>query len=485
MAPIGASSSQRTVLANIGVMGVAQAATMLLNVVALVHIARTVGDTWFGVLQWGVAFSSYALIVAEWGTATLGVREVSRLDSAGAVRRYADTHLGLMMTLGLATVVLGLAVVPLFPMFDVGPLILIVYLLTIVPSAMSLDWVGIGLERLGTVSAVKTLRSLLYAVAVLVLLVRLDGVAGISGAQWVPLMFLLAWLGAAATMAVRARSWLGGWVRPRFPSWSEWRGRLAATGPIGASALTMRVLLNVDVIMLGVLSSPAMVGQYAAAAKVVFVLVVAVEVVWKALLPRLSRAWSQSPDDCRRRFSLYLGLILLLLVPLAVGGVMLGGDLMALLYGDRYAAAPMVGRILAVSYVLLAVGQFFGNGLIATDRQQRYFPPLVAAAGLALAAAAVLASRGGAVAVAWGMLASHGVLMLATGWTARDLLARSIRRPLAVTAVAALALAIVVGSLPTTVAFAWRIAAGGGCYAVIAAVGCGTWLRRELRIVGL
>ncbi|MBD3222754.1 oligosaccharide flippase family protein, partial [bacterium] len=443
-----ASGGQRRVLANIGLMGAAQAATMLLNVVALVHIARTVGDTWFGVLQWGVAFSSYALIVAEWGMATLGVREVSRLDDAAAVHRYARAHLGLMMTLGALVIGLGLLIVPHVPLHAIGPVILVVYLLTIVPGAISLDWVGIGLERLGTVSAVKTLRSLLYALAVLLLLGPLGGVLGVTSAQWVPVMFLVAWLLAAAAMAWRVRGWLGGWVWPTVRAGAEWRRRLGATAPIGAGALTMRVLLNIDVMMLGILSLPAIVGQYAAAAKVVMVLVIAVEVVWKALLPRLSRAWQESPSRCRRRFSLYLGLVVLALVPLATGGVVLGPDLMDLLYGDRFAAAGRVCQVLAVSYVLLAVGQFFGNGLIATDRQRRYFPPLVAGAVVAVTLAAVLAPRQDAALVAWGMLAAHAVLLVVTGWVARDLLVRAVVRPVAVAIGAAAVMALIAGSLP-------------------------------------
>ncbi len=480
----GTAGGQRAVLRNIAVLGVAQAATMLLNLAALVHIALTVGDTWFGVLQWGVAFSAYALIVAEWGLATLAVREISRLPSTAAVQSFARTHLGLMMSLGVLVMALGAVALPVFPMFRTDPVILLVYLATIIPFMVSLDWVGIGLQRLTTVSVVKTLRSFLYALAVLLLLRKMDGVGGWTSARWVPVFFWVAWIVAAAVMAWRVRGWLGGWVRPEFGPLAEWRQRLRATAPIGAGAITLRVLLNIDIVLLGFLAVPAVVGNYAAAAKVVFVLTIAVEVVWKALLPRLSLAWTESPDLSRRRFSFYLGLVLLVLVPVAVGGVILGDDLMVMLYDDSFPDAGTVCRILSVSYVALAVGQFCGNGLIATDRQSRYFPPLAVGAVVAVVAVILLGSRQGGIGAAWGMLAAHSVLAVATATVARDLIVRALWRPVASAVAGAAIMTVVLGALPGWHLVA-RVAVAIAVYGAVASPLALGWLRREVRGTGL
>ncbi len=473
-------------LRNIGALWLAQILTMLLNVAALVHIARAVGETWFGVLQWAVVFSSYALVISEWGLTTLGVRDVARLaaQAPAEVRRYAATQLGLIMGLGVLVLAGGALLLPVFPLYRADPLIMLIYLATILPFAVSLDWVGIGLERLGTVSAVKTLRSLLYAAAVLALLPAIDGLAGWPAARWVPVFFFVAWLLAAVLLAWRVRRWLGGWVWPRLGPLVQWRRRLAQTAPLGAGMLTLRVLLNIDVMLLGMLAAPAVVGNYAAAAKIVFVLVIAVEVAWKALLPRLARAWQESPERCRRRFNLYLGLFLLAGLPVAVGGALAGGDVMNLLYGERFPDAGPVCRVLSVAYVALALGQFLGNGLIATDRQGRYFPPLVAAAAVAAAAVVLLAPRGGAIGVALAMLAAHGTLLAATAWAGRDLLLARVWRPIGAAAAGGLAMAgclLLLAGLPLLPRLLLALAA----YGVIAAAATVSWLREELRRTGL
>jgi PST family polysaccharide transporter len=465
-----------SVARNLGVLTVAQAATMLLNLAALVYSRNVLGPYWFGALQFGVAFSAYALVVAEWGLATLGVREVSRLDTAAEVRRYAGDHLGLMTLMGVVTLALSAAVLPLFPITRTDPVIFLIYLTTVVPMFLSFDWVGIGLERLPWVSVAKTARSLVYAVAVLALLRAWDGFAGWAAARWVPVFFLAGFLVSAALMAWRVRVWLGGWVWPRWPGRTEAARRLGATAAIGAGAMTMRVLLNVDIILLGVVATPEIVGDYAAAAKVVVVLLVAVEVVWNALLPRLSRAWAQDRAVFRRRYNSYLGLVILGFVPLAAGGLLLGGGLMDLLYGGRAPGAGAICRVLSLSYAALAVGQFFGYGLIASDRQRASFPPVAAGAVVAVVGVGVLARVGGGFGASLGMLASHLTLLALSGWAARDLFLPTLRRPLiaSLAGVAAMAaVTVLVRELP----FVVRTGLAATSYAVFVVPLTAAWWR--------
>jgi O-antigen/teichoic acid export membrane protein len=472
-----AMRNEASIVRNLGVLTLAQAATMLLNLAALVYSRNVLGPYWFGALQFGVAFSAYALVTAEWGLATLGVREVSRLDTAAAVRRYVGEHLGLMALLGALTLGLGAVVLPVFPIYRSDPVIFLVYLATVVPMVLSFDWVGIGLERLPWVSAAKTVRSLVYAVAVLALLRAWDGLGGWAAARWVPVFFLAGFLVSAALMAWRVRVWLGGWVWPTWPGRAEASRRLTATTAIGAGAITMRVLLNVDIILLGVVATPETVGDYAAAAKVIVVLLVGIEVLWNALVPRLSRAWMQDRAVFRRRYNSYLGLVILGLVPLAAGGMLFGHGLMDLLYGGRAPGAGAICRVLSLSYAALAVGQFLGYGLIASDRQRASFPPVAVGAVVAVVGVTVLARLRGAFGASLGMLASHLTLLVLSGWAARDLFLPILRRPLLVSlagAAAMTAVAVVARALP----FVAVSLVAAAAYAAVAVPLAATWWRQ-------
>ena len=69
--------------------------------------------------------------------------------------------------------------------------------------------------------------------------------------RWVPAIYLASFFLGNLTLVLPVRRWLGGTVHPSFRGVSDWGRRLGQTGPIGASIVTMRVLMNGDMIMLG------------------------------------------------------------------------------------------------------------------------------------------------------------------------------------------------------------------------------------------
>ncbi len=436
----------RALLRDIGVLTVAQVGAQLLNVVALVVIARQVGDHWFGVLQLGVAVSMYALIAAEWGLFSLGVRAVSRLSGAAAVRDYVRGHAGLMHLLAFAVLAAGLLLTPLLPFFASDPVVFVLYLASVLPQAGMLAWVGIGLERMTWVGVSKVVRSLLYAVGILLLLPRAEGLAGWPAHRWVPVVFLVSFLFSNVVMGLPVFRWLGGPFLPALGRWRESGRMLAETGAIGGGNLVRRVLLNIDIVMLGILATPALAGVYAAAAKLVFVLVMVVELSLSAMLPRLSRLWKESHATFRDAFTNYLGVLFACLAPVAVGGALVADPLLDAVYAGRFPGSGTVFAVLSVSYVLLCLGMYFGNALIACDRQRASFPPLAVAAVVAVAGNLLLAPRWGAAGSAAAMLLAHATLAAATLWLCRRLLGRRLVEFAAIAAGGCLVMALAVAA---------------------------------------
>ncbi|MBE0567856.1 MAG: oligosaccharide flippase family protein [Krumholzibacteria bacterium] len=414
------------IVRNLGVLSGSQAAAQLLNLAALVFLARVLGDRWFGVVQVGVAVSAYALITAEWGLLTLGVRELARLEQPARARAYARVHQGLLAVLAVVVLGLGLLILPRLPFYREDPLLFLLYLALVVPQVFAHEWIGIGMERMGWVGVSRIAGSAIYAGAVLLLLRPLDGAWGWPAWRWVPVFYLVSFAAGQAALALPVRRWLGGFVLPTVGPRAEWGRRLRDAAPIGASILTMRVLINGDLVLLGILATPAVAGQYAAPAKIGYLLVVAMEVLWKALLPRLSRLAAEPGGVFAARFRLYFGTVAVAVAPVAVGGVLLGPGLVRLVFGDQYTAGGPVLQVLAVSYSLLALGWFLGNSLLAADRQREIFLPLLVGAALVVGLGLVLIPRHGAVGAAVAVLAAHGALFGLTAvrcrrWFNRDL----------------------------------------------------------------
>lgn len=452
---------------NLGILSVGQVVSQLANMAALVYLAGYLGAYWFGVIQVGVAVMSYCLITAEWGMMSLGIREISRFDDTGRIGRYAAEHMALLILQAAVVLVIGAVILPRLTFFHHSPLIYLLYLAAVVPQAFTQNWVAVGLEKMTWVGVARILRSLIYAGLVYLLLRHLDGVAGQPAAVWVPAMFLAAFALSNLAVNIPLVGWFGRFIPPRPPAWPEAVRRWRETSSIGANILILRVLYNVDVLLLGVLATPEVAGNYAAASRIVFLLMVATEVLWAALLPRLSRLAKLSQDRFQATFNLYFGGVAAALLPLAVGGVMLGRPFVAFLYQDRFADSGPVFQVLAVAYSLLSLATFLGNTLLAEDRQRWYLLPLLVGSVTAVTGVMILVPRHSGLGAAWAMLAAHGLLFAIL----MVVNARKFRREfwlLLVGILPAAATMVVVARGTGGLHILWRIALGGVTYLLLA-----------------
>ncbi len=462
-------------LQNLGFLTAGQVASQLLNLGVLVFLAERLGPRDFGIVQIGVTVMAYGLIIAEWGLMSLGVRDIARLDSREAVRHYAGELTTLLTIQALVILLVGWILLPRLPLGSQDLWVLRIYLLAVIPQIFHYAWVATGLERMAWVGGTRVLLSLLYAAFLIAALAGRDGLSGSIARRWVPVCYVAAFAISNLVLMLPLRRWLGAWIIPRIPDRATWWRHWRQTAPIGGGLLVLRVLLNIDLLLLGLLADPAIAGQYAAASRIAFLLVVAIEVLWGALLPRLSRLAARSPRAFSAELSRLLALALAGVLPVALGGILLGPALMGELLDSDYGLSGPVLRILSASYALLAIGTFLGRALIAEDRQDEHFRPIAVGALVALVTAAWAIPRWGAPGAAWAMLLAHGLLALWLLYLHRRSLGfRPLRDALALLpALGALAGA---GLLFEGVGFPLRLAAAAGAYAVLAFWPVRRWL---------
>jgi len=121
-------------------------ASGLLNFFVIVYIARVLGATAFGLVQFAQAFLLYLVIIVDAGLSTYGTREIAREPSqAGQV---SSNILLLRLLIAFLTFALSLLVCLFLPIPGTLRLLLIVTFLLVFYRAMSLDWVFQGLEKI-------------------------------------------------------------------------------------------------------------------------------------------------------------------------------------------------------------------------------------------------------------------------------------------------------------------------------------------------
>lgn len=433
-----------------------------------VALARWMSRDAFGAYRWVWACVAVAAFGAHLGLWQLVTRRVSR-DPAEAPRVLP---VALTATAGLS-VLTGVAIVAYVWVADGRPEVVAAAALgalTLAANALSqlVQATFHGLRRMFLEIPGVLLGRAVFALSHLVLLALGFGLvplyAGRAGSAVVMLVALLVmfrWrVGRMAPVPAGAvRAWV-------------------AHGPaFGATVFFGAVAAQADILMLEAMASGDEVARYAAPASVLLQLAFVANIVSRGFFPQVAALGAQD-GALPHALRLQARMLLLVSVPVAVGGMAVGAPLVVFIFGPRYADAvgPFLWLLAAVPIRFLNNG--YGMTLTALDRQGvRARIDMVGAfvnVGANLVAIPLLGATGAAMTT----LLTDVVVHLWLRWQLhRDVPDYREVGPWLRTLVPALAMAAAVWAMPGHVLV--RVAVGGAVYVVLA-WGSGGWRRADL-----
>jgi O-antigen/teichoic acid export membrane protein len=170
--------------------------------------------------------------------------------------------------------------------------------------------------------------------------------------------------------------------------------------PLGLVSVMSSAYFTVDLILLGWLVSGLQLGPYAAAVKVLSLLVVVPGMLMSAALPAVA---SSVPDPVALR-ALAMRLLHWLAavgLPACVGAAIFAGPLVRMAFGSGYGAAVPLVRILSAAAAITLLTNLLGTLLIARSIVRPMIIQNAAAIVFNVAGNVVLAPRYGVIASAW------------------------------------------------------------------------------------
>jgi O-antigen/teichoic acid export membrane protein len=336
--------------------------TRLIGFAATVYIARMLAVEGFGLINYGLAFISYALLFANPGLTVIGAREVAK---APQNRRFIEETIGLRVVLAIIIFAIFFAVTSLVPGDRIIKQIILVYALTLFPCAVLLEFVFQGREEMAYIGVARVIQ---YCVYLGILLLFLKSAHGILA---VPFGFVIGYVTATifliCVFVKKYRSF-----QLRF-SVSQWRVILTAAVPVGLAIIFNQVTISLPAIVLGVFKTNYEVGIYSAGYKIVFMLLIVERVFYYVFFPILSKQHRQNPEKLASSFNFLTRFLFALTIPIAAGGLMLAPGIINLIYGRAFVEAINVFRILLIYFLIVPVNTIFGYGLIAIEQERRFF----------------------------------------------------------------------------------------------------------------
>jgi O-antigen/teichoic acid export membrane protein len=296
-------------------------------------------------------------------------------------------------------------------------MILALYGLMLFTTAIGLDFVFRGTERMGLVAISLCIRTGIYACGVLLC------VRDASRIAWVPIWLTV---GEASGIALIWLSYLKNYRVPRprlglrFLSIIVQRGR-----NVCLIQLAQAVIISADLLVVGLLSPWSDVGRYGAPHRMVTALLTFGLILQQAAFPTLSRLWRQTAGAGREALDSLVEVLMTGLVPVAVGCTVLADPLVHLVLPAEYAGA---GTLLALGIwraPLLILAYLYQTTLIALNRETVGVRTLVTGALVILPLVALLRLGFGLPGAAFGVLLV-GLGLVLTGYSC---LAREGRQP--------------------------------------------------------
>ncbi|MDI6766325.1 MAG: flippase [Bacteroidota bacterium] len=333
-------------------------ARRILGFLTIAYLARKVGTSQFGAINIGFTVLSYAIIFSTFGLSSFGIRAVAKNEIAGLVNRIISIRLmmALIAFMGIVTITYIISLDA-----DTSNLI-IVFCLSLFPFAFLLDWFFQGKERMGIIGLGRLISASIYLILIFIFVRSSEDIL------WVAIASVVGELTASFILWIFYKKIFQS-KRFKF-SISKWKSLIKQSFSLGFGSILGSFSVNLPPIMLGIILTNSDVGIYSAASKLVFFLLMFDRVIATLLLPASSRLFASSAEALESALNKALKWIVIIALPICVGGVILGDEIMLIVFGTQYTQAVDIFRILIWYLLFTMLHTVYASGLIAIGKEK-------------------------------------------------------------------------------------------------------------------
>ncbi|MFA5880515.1 MAG: flippase [Candidatus Margulisiibacteriota bacterium] len=335
----------------------------VLGLVALAMMARYLGQAGFGSYTTVINFVSFFAIIADLGLTLVTVQMISRPDVD------ENKVLNNLFGLRLVSVILFLVLAPIVAIFlpyslsiKIG---IIIAALSFLFPALNQIIIGLFQKKLRMDKSViaETLSRIILVIGIYF---SIKFSRGLNGILWVTVIsaafnFLISYL-------LATKYYL---LKPTF-DFRLWREVILKSWPLAVTIVLNLLYLKTDTLILSFIKSPADVGLYGAAYRIIDVLTTLPFMFAGIILPVLTLAWFENKKDyfaavLQKSFDL----MVMFSLPIIAGTLVLARPLIVLVAGNDFADSGLILKILIFAIAAIFLGCMFSHAVIAIGQQKK------------------------------------------------------------------------------------------------------------------
>lgn len=333
-----------------------------LGLVSFAFITRALGVQGFGDYSIILAFLYVFSVFADFGLYNILTREISKpeADEKSVIANIFITRLLLLVFF----LILSIPITYLTPYSAQAKTGILIAIPGIIFLSLSQVLMGVYQKYLKTITpAVADVSARLFQLAAAVYLYKIN-----AGLWYFALVFVVG--GAINFFIVYyfARRYTGfslGMLKFR-----EVRGILKESWPLAASSVFVLMYFKGDTIILSLLKPAEDVGIYNLAYRILENIIFFPAMFVGLVMPLLSKYFFSDPEKMKAVFQKTLDFLLIIVFPLAAGGIYLALPIIRIISGSGFDASSAPFQILMPALIFIFLGSLFGNTIIALRKQK-------------------------------------------------------------------------------------------------------------------
>jgi O-antigen/teichoic acid export membrane protein len=341
---------------------VGDATSKALTFLASAFLARLVGDVGFGQVSWAQAIVAYSSIIADFGLAVFGTREISKFPDT--FPWYAKKVTFLRFLFGILSLVTLIGISHFLLKDKQLWYVLVASAVWLIPYSLNLEWAIQGLEAVQLIGLGRFLRGVSLLGVVFLWSMFSKSVIQAALLSTVAEVVAASWSLAIALKLVRSVN--------NHAVGLGWLGSLRASTPLMlATIFTSVYAANFDTILIGIYHPPEHVGWYSAAYRIYLMLAVLPKLFLTLYYPRFARGYIEDTAKLHADFQRFLTLCIIYGLPVIAATFVLAPDMLILLYGPQYIPAVSLLETLSLGAVSLLLAAGLPSMLMAAHYERQ------------------------------------------------------------------------------------------------------------------
>lgn len=356
----------QTVLKNTFWLGISQIASRIIRAVIVIYAARILGAAGYGVFSYAIALAGFMSIFSNIGVNWILTREAAKNPELKS--QYLSTVLFIKLILLTFLFILITFVAPYFTTIpEAKNLLPIIAVLFLSDGLRKYGFAFIrSLEKMEAEAGINIFTNIITVILSLIILLYNPTPYSLAVGYTIGSI-----LGLVMTVFV-----IRTYLNKLFSNFTRKliKPILTSVWPFAIINFLGASLFYTSILILGWIRTAPELGFYSAAQKPIQLLTVLSIIIATSTLPALSRWAVKETNKFKLLLEQSLSMVMLLAIPLTIGGIILGDQIIILLYGTDYTSAAIIFRLLALSFLATFPFIIINNAIFASDTQKKFIP---------------------------------------------------------------------------------------------------------------